>query len=358
MRPTKAIVRLDAIRRNLEAAMRLAPGAANVAVVKANAYGHGAVEVARALEPLVPALGVAMIDEAVALREAGIEKPILILQGTTCDEDVGEAAARDFWLMLHSGLQVERVLRSGTTRPVTAWLKVDTGMHRLGMSVKEARQCAAELAASPSVGGPIVLTTHLACADKPDHPLTPSQLAEFRAFAEPMGWPVSIANSAGIMHWPESHGDWNRPGIMLFGASPSAHFGYEPGLLKSAMTLQSELISVRDVPPGEGAGYGQTWVAEVPSRVGTVPIGYADGYPRHAPSGTPVLVNGRRARLAGTVSMDMITVDITGLEGAAPGDPVELWGENLSVNEVAASAGTIGYGLLAGLTGRVPLTFR
>lgn len=357
MRPTKAIIRLEAVRHNLQLARRLAPQARNVAVVKANAYGHGAIEIARALEPGVDAFGVAIIEEALALREAGLTRPILIMQGTTCDEDVSEASARDFWLMLHDREQVEQVLRTPATRPVTAWLKLDTGMHRLGMTLAETARAVAELGASDKVGAPLVLATHLACADEPDHPLTQRQLSEFSEFARPLGLPVSIANSAGIMHWPQSHGDWNRPGIMLYGASPSLHFEEVPGQLQAAMTMQSEVIAIRDVAPGEGAGYGQTWVARVPSRLGTVAIGYGDGYPRHAPSGTPVLVNGQRAPLAGTVSMDLITVDLTELDGVRVGDPVELWGDKLPVNEVAACAGTIGYELLAGLTGRVPLVY-
>ena len=358
MRPTRAIIRLDAIRHNLEAARRLAPGSRNIAVIKANAYGHGAVEVARSLNETLSAFAVATTDEALELREAGIEKPILVLQGCNHREDISEAAARQFWLMLHERSQVERVLQKPTTRPLAAWIKVDTGMHRLGLDPAEAGALCRQLTTAEHIQQPLVLCTHLACADEPEHSMTADQLASFRSFAEPLGMPMSIANSAGILAWPEAHADWNRPGYMLYGNSPSQAFGNETGLLQPAMTLQSELIAVREVAAGEGVGYGQRWVARRPSRIGTVTIGYADGYPRHAPSGTPVLVNGKRVPLVGTVSMDLITVDLSGIEGAAPGDPVELWGENLSVNEVAASAGTIGYELLAGLTRRVPRIYR
>lgn len=358
MRPTKATVRLDALRQNLETAARLAPGARNLAVVKANAYGHGAVEVARALEPRVPALAVAVIDEAVQLREAGIGCPIMVLQGPTGREDVREAAARDYWLMLHDQGQVSAVLEARLEQPVTAWLKVDTGMHRLGMEIAEAPAACQALSDSGSVRAPVVLCTHLACADEPDHPATRRQLTRFRAFAEGFELPGSIANSAGIMFWPESHAEWNRPGYMLYGNSPSTRFEGTPASLTPVMTLSSGISAVRRLARGEGVGYGQRWVAERPSVVGTIPIGYGDGYPRHAPSGTPVLVRGRRAPLAGTVSMDIITVDLTDLGQARVGDPVELWGENLSVNEVASSAGTIGYELLAGLTARVPRVYR
>ena len=358
MRPTRAIIRLDAIQANLDAARRFAPASRNIPVIKANAYGHGAVEVARTLEGQAPAFAVATMDEALELRGAGIGSPILLLQGCNDKEAIEEAGARNFWLMLHDRGQVERVLRHSGPSPLTTWLKVDTGMHRLGLTLREAQEACAQLGASEHVSDPVTLCTHLACADEPEHPLTARQIAAFRSFAAPLGLPLSIANSAGIMNWPQSHADWNRPGYMLYGNSPSTVFGNEPGLLEPAMTLQSELIAVREVAPGEGVGYGQRWTARQPSRVGTVTIGYADGYPRHAPAGTPVLVNGERVPLVGTVSMDMITVDLTGIENAAPGDPVELWGENLGVNEVAARAGTIGYELLAGLTRRVPLVYR
>jgi alanine racemase len=357
MRPSRAIVRLDAIRHNLAAARRFAPASRNIPVIKANAYGHGAIEVAHALGDDAPAFAVAVMDEAIELRKAGIEHPILVLQGCNHREDVDEAAARQFWLMLHDRGQVERVVRSRPAAPLTAWLKVDTGMHRLGLNTGEAARALQELSAADHVSDPPVLCTHLACADEPDRPVTRDQVSFFRAFAEPLGLPLSIANSAGIIHWPETHADWNRPGIMLYGSRPSAEFGNEAGLLQPAMTLQSELIAVREIAAGEGVGYGHRWKAREPARIGTITIGYADGYPRHAPSGTPVLVNGIRVPLVGTVSMDMITVDLSGVENAKPGDPVELWGDNLGVDEVAESAGTIGYELLAGLTRRVPLVY-
>lgn len=357
MRPTRAIVRLDAIRHNLAAARRFAPASRNIPVIKANAYGHGAIEVARALQDDATAFAVAVMDEAVELREAGIENPILVLQGCNHREDLAEAAARRFWLMLHNRGQVERLLRSTAKTPVTAWLKVDTGMHRLGLNIEEADRARQELAAADHLSGPPVLCTHLACADEPEREETARQVSEFRAYAEPLGLPLSIANSAGILHWPETHADWNRPGIMLYGSSPSTEFGNDTGLLQPAMTLQSELIAVRDIAAGEGVGYGHRWKAREAARIGTVTIGYADGYPRHAPNGTPVLVNGQRVPLVGTVSMDMITVDLSEARDARPGDPVELWGENLRVNEVAKAAGTIGYELLAGMTRRVPLIY-
>lgn len=358
MRPTTAIIRLSALHQNLKTAEEFAPASKNVAVIKANAYGHGAVEVARALQSAVPAFAVAFFDEAVQLRDAGITRPILVLQGTSRDADVKEAACRDFWLMVHNQQQVEAVLSSSATRRVSVWLKADTGMHRLGLEPGALESACESLSSSRNVRKGMVLCTHLACADELENPLTQQQVAKLRSYAESRNLPLSIANSAAIMCWPQSHAAWNRPGYMLFGNSPLGHFGGNAAGLRPAMTMRSELISIRKLAPGDGVGYGQLWTAAVPSTIGTIPIGYGDGYPRHAPNGTPVFVNGRCVPLVGRVSMDLISVDLTGLEQVQVGDPVELWGEKLSVNEVAARAGTIGYELLAGLTGRVPLVYQ
>lgn len=352
MRPTKAHVDLAALRHNLGVAAGLAPGSKNVAVIKANGYGHGMVEVARALQDGSDALGVATIDEALILRDADIEGPLLVLQGVTTRDDVAEAAARDLWLMLHDRGQLEKMLSFTGTQPLTAWLKIDTGMHRLGFSPEEAADACTALLASPKIARPPVLTTHMACADEQDSPATKEQLQQFLAFASGRGLPLSIANSASIMNWPATHADWNRPGIMLYGCDPTGgHTADSP--LKPVMTLVSQIMAVRDLAPGEGVGYGHRWRAAEGARIGTISMGYADGYPRHAANGTPVLVNGKRAALAGTVSMDMITVDLTGQDDVKVGDPVELWGPKIPVNEVAAHAGTIGYEILAGMTGRV-----
>ncbi len=357
MRPTKAFVDLDALRHNLEVAARLAPASRNIAVIKANAYGHGMVEAGYALQSTADALAVATIDEALELREAGIEGPLLVLQGVTTRDDVNEAVARNLWLMLHELEQVEKVLNTPGKGSVTAWLKIDSGMHRLGIPLAEAGEACAALLASPKISQQPVLATHFACADELDSPVTPMQIERFLSFTQGHGLPLSMANSAGILHWPASHADWNRPGIMLYGCDPGNAFSAGAAGLRPVMSLRSEVMAVRRVEAGDGVGYGQRWQAAAPSRIATVSVGYGDGYPRHAPNGTPVLVNGKRAALAGTVSMDMITVDVTGREDVRVGDPVELWGENLLVNEIAAHAGTIGYELLAGMTGRVPRVY-
>ena len=357
MRPSKAIIDLAALQANLDLAAQLSPAARNVAVIKANAYGHGMVEAALALQSRADALAVATIDEALALRSACIEGPLLVLQGASTTADVEEAAARGLWLMLHEPGQLEMLKNAGGNDPLTVWLKVDTGMHRLGFSPAEAATALERLAARARVTRPPVLCTHLACADMLQSPVTEQQLSAFSEFSREKGLPTSIANSAGIMHWPDSHAAWNRPGIMLYGCDPTGRFDNTKAGLEPVMTLTSEIMAIRDLGPGESVGYGQRWTAEAPARIGTISLGYGDGYPRHAPSGTPVLVKGKRVPLAGTVSMDMITVDLSGHDDIRVGDPVEAWGKNLPVNEVAKHAGTIGYELLAGMTGRLPRVF-
>jgi len=357
MRPTTAIVRLNDIAANYRLAAGRAPASRSIPVIKANAYGHGMLAVAQCLEPMAPALAVAFMDEAVRLRDAGICKPILVLQGVSRAADLDEAATRGIWLLLHSYQQAEWLLSAKLQDSVRVWVKVDTGMHRLGFQPHELERLCDKMCSSQNIKQGPVLCTHLACADVPADPMTLRQVESIRACAGKFHLDTSIANSAGILFWPQSHAQWNRPGYMLYGHCPSGSFNVDAHGLKPAMTMSSEIIAIREIAAGEGVGYGHDWVARRPSKIGTVAIGYGDGYPRHAPSGTPVLVNSVRVPLAGRVSMDAICVDLTGIDNVRVGDKVELWGRNLSVNEVAASAGTIGYELLAGLTGRAPLQY-
>jgi alanine racemase len=280
------------------------------------------------------------------------------LQGPPHENDIAEAVGRDFWLMLNGQQQIAHVLSSKPTRPVRVWLKIETGMHRLGLEPEEAQSACEALGQSGNIQPDLVLCTHLACADDTANGMTNQQISKFTSFAAKLKFPLSIANSAAIMAWPESHAQWNRPGYMLYGNSPFAMAGSNKVGLLPAMTVVSIIMAIREVAPGDGVGYGLDWVAQRQSKIGIVPIGYGDGYPRHAPGGTPVLVSGVRVPLAGRVSMDMISVDLTDHHGAGIGDPVELWGKNLSVNEVASRAGTIGYELLAGLTGRLPRVYQ
>lgn len=353
MRGTRAVIDLAAIRDNYRHACELAPGSRTMPVIKANAYGHGMLEVADALAPLAPALAVAILEEAVVLRDAGVDLPVLVLEGPRDAAGFAEARARDLTVMLHEPAQLAGLAAS--RGPVKAWLKLDTGMHRLGFPPADIGAVLDEL--DGSLTGTPVLCTHLACADEPGNAHTREQLRRFADATRGLELPASISNSAAILAWPESHADWNRPGYMLYGDSPllAEHPSAEP--LRPAMRFEAELIALRDIAPGEAVGYGARWTAERPAVIGTVAAGYGDGYPRHAPNGTPVFVNGRIAPLVGTVSMDMITIDLSGHDGLAVGATVELWGDNLPVRRVAEAVGTIGYELVTRVAERVPRVY-
>lgn len=349
-------ISLAALHHNLRRVREAAPYARVMAMVKADAYGHGARVVAEALAE-ADGFGVALLDEALALRAAGIRQPVTVLEGVFSDEEMFEAVRHGIDVVVHHEPQIGFLERCRLTGPVNVWLKLDSGMHRLGFAPEAAVAAFRRLRAA-RVTGRLGLLTHFACADDLASPLTDRQLTRFRAvqqvIAQGGGEDVqeSLANSAGILAWPAAHGDWVRPGIMLYGGSPFAGQDAESLGLRPVMTLTTRLIAVRELKAGESVGYGATWTAERDTRIGVAGIGYGDGYPRHAPSGTPVLVNGRRVPLAGRVSMDMITVDLGDLP-AQPGDPVVLWGEGLPADEVAAHAGTLSYELFCKVTARV-----
>ena len=351
-RNTEARIDLQAICANLELARELSPQARQVAVVKANAYGHGLVAVARALQGKAEALAVAFIDEALELREAGIPGPLLVLEAVNSREAWQEAVAHELTLVVNAPEQVAELKKAKLAAPLPVWVKVDTGMHRLGFPPVDLGTILEQLRSSAAI--PEVICTHLARADEADSETVRRQVELFDECAAGHSLPLSIANSAGVLAWQKSHADWNRPGYMLYGNSPLQAETEATRRLQPAMTLTSELIAIRRIGPGETVGYGGRWVARRPSVIGTIAAGYADGYPRHAPDGTPILVAGHLSPLAGTVSMDMITVDLTEHPGAAVGDAVELWGRNVAVNDVAARAGTIGYELLTRVSSRVP----
>ena len=353
-RPAKATIDLNALRHNYQLACKLAPGAKSIAVVKANAYGHGAVACARALEPLAPALAVACIEEALELREAGITKPILLLEGPFKYDEITLAEQHNFWMMLSNSEQVQWLTKAQPSSPLTVWLKADSGMHRLGFQNGDFAEAYRNLKTLPHVNSDIVLATHFAAADEVDRDFTQRQIERFRTILPDTNAPTSLANSAGILAWPESHGSWNRPGYMLYGATPLNQQHDNARDLKPVMSFTSEVIGVRQVPKGDSVGYGCSWTAERDSTIATVAIGYGDGYPRQTPNGTPILINGQQAALAGRVSMDMITVDVTELSPVKVGDPVELWGNNLCVNTIAEQCQTIGYELLTRMPLRAP----
>lgn len=353
-RPAKASIDLNALRHNYRLACQLSPQASNIAVVKANAYGHGASACARALEPLAPALAVACIEEALELRAAGISKPLLLLEGPFAADEITLAEQHNFWLMISNAEQLQWLAKARPATPLTVWLKADTGMHRLGFQGRDFAAAYNTLKAMPHVHPEIVLATHFAAADEMNRNFTRRQIAQFQSLLPDHKAPTSLANSAGILAWPESHSSWNRPGYMLYGATPLNQPHSNADKLKPVMQLTSEVIAVRQVPKGDCVGYGCSWTAERDSNIATVAIGYGDGYPRQTPNGTPILINGQTAALAGRVSMDMITVDVTDLAPVKVGDPVELWGDNLSVNVIAAQCKTIGYELLTRMPLRAP----
>ncbi|GAA5215780.1 alanine racemase [Corallincola platygyrae] len=346
-----AVIDLAALRHNLARVRDYAPESQVLAVIKANGYGHGALAVAEALST-ADAFAVARLEEALKLRKGGIEHPILLLEGVFDPGELGVAAAHGCEIGVHSMSQLEALERAHLHSPVTVWLKIDSGMHRLGVAPEQAAEFYQRLQKTPSVKN-VVLMTHFASADEPETGQTEAQLALFNQCTQTWQKDLrSLANSAAIIENPEAQKDWVRPGVMLYGASPFADKDAHELGLKPAMTLKTRVIAVRDLKAGGSVGYGATWQATEDTRLVVVAMGYGDGYPRHAPSGTPVMINGKRYPIVGRVSMDMITVDI-GDADIKEGDQVILWGDNPTVDEIAMLCGTIGYELLCNITTRV-----
>jgi len=351
MRPARAVIDLQALRHNYQLA-RESTGAKALAVIKADAYGHGAVRVAQALEGEANGFAVACIEEALELRAAGIRAPVLLLEGFFEADELALIAEHDFWCVVHSLWQVEAIEQAALAKPINVWLKLDSGMHRVGLHPTDFQPAYRRLLTTGKVAR-IVLMSHFARADELDSPRSDEQLAIFEAARQGLSAEISLRNSPAVLGWPNIPSDWVRPGIMLYGATPFDHPQALADRLQPVMTLQSKVICVRELPAGEPVGYGGAFVAERPTRVGVVAMGYADGYPRQAPTGTPVWIDGQPSQLLGRVSMDMLCVDLTHLPGAGLGSDVELWGRNIRVSEVAARAGTIAYQILCNLR-RVP----
>ncbi|MEW8538017.1 MAG: alanine racemase [Candidatus Thiodiazotropha endolucinida] len=348
----QAIIDHAALRHNLKRAKEAAKGRKVWAVIKADGYGHGMLCVA---DTLVEAdgLAVARLDEAIGLRDAGVTQPVLVLGGCYCEDDFKKAAEASFEIVLHHGSQLDLLTKTRLKpQSLKLWIKFDTGMHRLGFEDQELSGSVAALRANPAIAA-LNLMTHLANADDRRDPLTKTQCALFESIDHTPFDACSIANSAGLLGHPASLADWVRPGIMLYGVSPFIDSSAAAEGLLPAMTLQSRVIAVKDCRKGERIGYGGTFTCPEAMRVAVIAIGYGDGYPRHAPSGTPVLVSGKRLPLIGRVSMDMISVDARGLPGVKVGDEAVLWGRELPVEEIAKAAGTIAYELLCGVKKRV-----
>lgn len=357
-RSTIARIDTDAIRHNYRLAQQRAGATRAMAVIKADGYGHGIAEVAKALSEDASRYAVACLEEAQAVRDAGLPHPVVMLQGPHQREDLEVCARQGFDVVLHSDVQLDWLV--GATQVPALWLKVNSGMNRLGFAPGELSARVQRLLDKPALAPRLRgFMTHFACADDPASEFTRQQTLAFSEAVAP--WhdlEKSVGNSAAHFLPDQPLFDWSRPGIMLYGSSPVlGRTGPELGL-KAAMTLEAPLIATRVLKPGDRVGYGGTWVAKQETRMGMVAAGYGDGYPRHAGTGTPASVCGKRIRLIGRVSMDMLAVDLSAAPEAREGDAVELWGTRVSVDEVAAHAGTIGYELLTGVTARVPRLYR
>jgi alanine racemase len=352
-----ATVDRNALRHNLAQLRRCAPASRVMAVVKANAYGHGIVPVAKALIS-ADAFGVARLGEALALREAGLGNPIVLLEGVLSIEELDAAAAHGLELVVHSFEQLDMLDAWRPKRRLHVWFKLDTGMNRLGFRLEQFGAAWARLTQSQAVAARPRLMTHLASADETTTAYTAAQIRRFRELADDIGLERSVANSAGLLAWPEAHLEWVRPGLALYGISPFDNRWASDLGLQPAMTLSTRLIAIRDVKAGESVGYGGAWRAEHDTRVAIAAMGYGDGYPRHAVNGTPVRLRDQLVPLIGRVSMDMIAVDVSTIADAAVGDPVVLWGEGLPAEDVANYASTIPYELVCAINQRVAIEYR
>jgi alanine racemase len=353
----RAIISGAALRHNLGVVRRRAPRSKVMAVIKANAYGHGVIPAARALIG-ADAFGVARLSEALALRDQGFGQTIVLLEGVFTRDELDAAVAQNLEMVVHTPEQLALLHAWRGSKQVHAWLKVDTGMNRLGFRVEDFQSAWRSLSECTSVANSVRVMTHLACADEQGNAHTVAQLDKFVALAKELNVERSIANSAGLLAWPQAQLEWVRPGLMLYGISPFGDDDASAHDLRPAMTLSTRLIAVRDVKAGETVGYGGAWRATHDGRIGIAAVGYGDGYPRQMVSGSPVRVGDLEGKLAGRVSMDMIAIDLSSLPKAAVGDAVTLWGEGLPVERMARCAGTIPYELVCGISQRVAVEHR
>lgn len=353
MRDAQLIIDSKALLHNLQQVKHHASHAKVLAMVKADAYGHGALLIAQTLAPHVDALGVAFLAEALALRQAGITCPIAILEGVFSVQELEQALAAQCYLVVHQQQQLDLLTNYQGTDQTQIWLKVDSGMHRLGFAPECVISAYQQLSTLNCVQA-IILTSHFACADDLSSTKTIQQLAVLEQLFQqlPQTLSRSFANSAAILAWPQSHHQWVRPGIMLYGSSPFADKTAQQLNLKAVMTLKTKVITLRTINAAETVGYGSTWQATRTTRLAVIAIGYGDGYPRHITANTPVLINGQRCCIVGRVSMDMIMVDVTERDVNLD-DEVILWGQNLTADEIASYAQTISYELFCQITPRV-----
>ncbi|MCW3171380.1 alanine racemase [Shewanella subflava] len=352
----RAEISRHALQHNLARLREIAPHSQIMAVVKANGYGHGLLNVAQCVGNYLggaDGFGLARFEEALELRHGGVKGRLLLLEGFFRASDLPLIVEHDIETTVHHESQIDMLENISLSKPVKVWLKIDTGMHRLGFSLAQFTSIYQRLMSCNSVAKPINLMTHFACADEPQNPLTQKQIQAFEELVKGLDGERTLANSAATLFWPHSQADWIRPGIALYGVSPVVgDKGFNHQLIP-AMELVSNLIAVREHKAGDTVGYGAYWQAKEDTLLGVVAIGYGDGYPRNAPEGTPVLINGRRVPIVGRVSMDMLTVDLGKNATDNVGDSVQLWGKSLAVEEVAEHIGTIAYELVTKLTPRV-----
>ena len=351
-RPSRVIIDIKALEHNFSRIKELVHNSKIMAIIKADAYGHGIVRVAKTLRD-ADAFGVACLEEAEQLRIASITTPIILLEGPYKPNDLSLIIKLNLEVVIHNEYQLELLEKSKIDGTIKVWLKIDTGMHRLGFSVDKTEEMLRRLMLCRNINSTPILMSHLATANEKNHALTYQQLDTFREISKIVNIEKTIANSAAVINFPDVHFDWVRPGLMLYGVSPLINScGHDHGL-KSVMTLESEIISIQYLSKGEPVGYGATWRCPENMPVGIIAAGYGDGFPRHAKSGTPILVNNIRCPLIGRASMDMLTIDLRNQSNAKIGDRVVLWGGSLPIEEIATYAETIPYELLCGVHKRL-----
>lgn len=338
---------------NLNIIKKQALGCKVIAMIKANAYGHGLRSTALRLDEKVYSLGVASVDEALALRKINIKSPITLMSGAFEADDLFIASCQNFHLIFHEETQIEWLNNIKLPNPINAWLKIDTGMGRLGFNLESAKKAYQALSNSSQIVQPIGIISHIACADEPSHPLNKQQMDNFDSFVRSLPGSKSLANSASIFALKESLYDVVRPGLSLYGISPLKDKSASSLGLKPVMTLQTRLVSISNAKKGSSIGYGARFICPEDMKIGVIAMGYGDGYPRSAKNGTPLLVNNKRCQLVGTVSMDMAMIDLRNCPEAKIGDPVILWGDGLPLEEVAEYTNNISYDIICGVQQRV-----
>lgn len=351
-RPTRLVIEPSALLHNVAQIRRFAPNKKIIAMVKANAYGCGMRAVVPVLEGHVDAFGVACLEEAMAIRAMGSQTQCILFQGVFSPDELLVVAQQQFACVVHHPQQLQWLINTPLPGTIKLWVKVNTGMHRLGFKTSELQEVVNALHSCPWIDNEIGLMTHLACADEPERPENQQQISLFQDISVPGFSQRSIANSAAIISFPQAHADMIRPGIMLYGVSPFAHkTAMDLGLIP-VMRFMSAISAIHHNPAGAQVGYSGTWKCDEPSVIGIIAAGYGDGYPRHISANTPVWVCGREVNIVGRISMDMMAVDLTNHPEVEIGAPVELWGAHIFVERIAQSAGTLGYELLCQITER------